>query len=326
MYREVKIKTKEYNICVNPFLECLGVVFVLADFNLNKTRTNKKYMEKINATFSNYKKHDLISEFKELLKIPSFKYDAPIKMILAMFYNTKPSLELLQRANLTYTDYQKLKIAFENFYNKIGFEIFFEDNKNYYIKCAIQFEKDIEKFSPEKFLFDFLGLSADNLNVLLMFGVTTSNYGICVDGQLFCCVRPYKESRFNDEIDFCYDLPYMTTLILHEFAHSFINPITNEFATTIDTLDNGIFAEIFARNPYGDHKETAINETIIRTIECLYLKNNFKQAYSQIKDEYIQDGFVLIPQLETVFEQYLSNRTKYKNIKDFYPEIIKILL
>lgn len=324
MYKQVLVESKSYNIYVNPFIECLGIVFVLAEFELNKTRTNKKYIEEINSCFSNYKKHNFVIQFKELLKISSFKYDAPIEMILTMFYNVKPSEELLQRARLTYAQYQQLKRDFVNFYNEIKFDNFFENNKNYFTLNAEQFKQDIEKYSPQKFLFDFLGLSSDNLNVLLMFGITTANYGIKIGNQLFCCVRPYKKSRFDDQIDFCYDLPYMTTLILHEFAHSFINPITDKYKDIIASLDNEIFSEIFALNPYGVHKETAINETIIRTIECLYLKSYFVDSYNLIKNEYLQDGFVFIPQLENVFEKYLSNRKLYKNILDFYPEIINI--
>lgn len=316
------IKTKDYKISVNPFIECLGAIFVLADFGLNKARTNKKYIEKICSTFSKYINHDFVKKFSVLLQNPSFKFDAPVEMILTMFYQTTPSQDLLQRSGLTLDEYQKLHKDFLNFYQEINFDKFFRDNIDYYHKNAKQFQKDIEKYSPQEFLFDFLGLSSNNLNALLMFGVTTSNYGINIDNNLFCCVRPYKESRFEDEIDFCYDLPYMTTLLLHEFAHSFINPLTHKYAKKIDKMDDEIFSEIFKYNSYGTHKETAINETIIRTIECLYLKEYFKDGYIEIKEEYMRDGFSLIPQLEILFEEYLSNRTLYKNITEFYSKII----
>ena len=114
----------------------------------------------------------------------------------------------------------------------------------------------------------------------------------------------------------------MTTLILHEFAHSFINAITDRYENIVNSIDDKLFSLAFQNNPYGESKVTVINESIIRAIECRYLKDNFPSSYNEIKNDYINDGFILISKLEEVFEKNSNNRKKYKNIKKFYVEII----
>lgn len=323
MNKEIIIREKHINFSVNPFLECLGVAFVLSEFNLNRQRTNGKYVQQIKSTFSSYKNHKFVEKIKTLLENPSFKYDAPLEMVLNMWSKQEPSKELLARARLSKNDYKNLYKDLIDFIETTNFYKFFDENQSYYIKNLRQFVEDINQYSPQEYLFNFLGLNSNNLNIVLMFGISTANYGIALDKQLYCCVRPYKESRFENEIDFCCDLPYMTTLVLHEFAHSFINPITENYREEIDNIDKKHFELALQNNPYGDHIETVVNETIIRTIECLYVKENFIESYQKIRQDYINDGFVYIPQLEILFDDYLGRRNCYKTIKDFYPEIIK---
>lgn len=324
MNKEIVIREKNINFSVNPFLECLGVAFILAEFNLNKPRTNKKYIQFIKNSFSTYKSHRFVEKIKTLLEKPSFKYDAPVEMALNMWRNKEPSKQLLERAGLTKKDYKILFIDMINFIETSNFYKFFIENQSYYAKNLCQYIIDINQYSPQTYLFNFLGLHSNNLNIVLMFGISTANYGIKINKNLYCCIRPYKESRFGNGIDFCYDLPYMTTLILHEFAHSFINPITENYREEIENIDKKHFELALQNNPYGEHAETVVNETIIRAIECLYVKEHFIESYQEIKQDYINDGFIYIPQLEIAFDYYLSTRNCFKTIKEFYPELIKI--
>lgn len=324
MKKEIVIREKNINFSVNPFIECLGVAFILAEFTLNKPRTNKKYVQLIKKTFSSHKSHRFVEKIKTLLEKPGFKYDAPVEMALSMWRKKEPSKQLLERAGLTKKEYKILFKDMINFIETSNFYEFFTENQSYYANNLCQYIKDINQHSPQAYLFNFLGLDSNNLNIVLMFGVSTANYGIKINKNIYCCIRPYKESRFGNEIDFCYDLTYMTTLILHEFAHSFINPITATYKKKIDNIDKQHFQLAFQKNPYGEHKETVVNETIIRTIECLYVKKHFIESYQKIKQDYINDGFIYIPQLEIAFDNYLSKRNCFKTIKEFYLELIKI--
>ncbi len=324
---EISINFNNVNLCVNPALECLGVIFIVSNFGLNKPRTNQKYVQLVCEHFSEFENHELITLFKQLTQNNAFKYDAPLELMLNIFYNKKPSKELMQRSNLNLKEFNKLKQLVNTFVVDTNFNNFFESNKSYYIKNLNQFKTDMLKFSPSKYLFDFLGLSSKKLNIALMFGITTSNYGITVNKNLYCCARPYKETRFDDDVDYAYNLPYTTTLILHEFAHSFINPITDKYKNVIKQIDEAKFKKAFDCNSYGTHKETVINESVIRAIECRFVEDNFdKTEYDEIKQDYLNDGFTYIPKLEELYNTYLTQRNRFKNIKKFYPQIIDLFI
>ena len=64
----VETRGKGYTISVNPALECLGVIYVLSEFELNTPRSNRKYIASIKGYFHGYENHELIIKFKELLK------------------------------------------------------------------------------------------------------------------------------------------------------------------------------------------------------------------------------------------------------------------
>ena len=317
----IKGKSKDYVLSVNPALECLGVIYVLSNFELNTPRTNRKYLASIKGYFHDYENHPVVARFKELLTNEEFKYDAPVEIFLCMYNGVRPSKELLRRAKLTIKGYKEIIKLVKDFIKVSNFEKFIKKNEKYYQDGLNQFSNDMSQYTPVNYLFEFVGDYRSDLNVVLMFGVCTSNYGLDVDG-LYCCVRPYDKSRSTNEIDFAYDKVYMTTLILHEFAHSFINPMTEEYRKDLKKINKADFKEIFSSHPYSDNIETAINELVIRAIECCYIKDNFKSSYFKFKNDYIEEGFKCIPDLEILYQDYLSKKNKYETLIEYYSNII----
>lgn len=321
MEKNIVIKANDINITVNYYLEVLGVIYRLCNFEMNEERNNKKYRDDIDRYFSNYKNHIVIRKFKKLLENMYFNYDAPVEFMLTIFSDQQVEGMLLDRVNLSLKNIERLKKDIINFIEESNFDHFFNEHKSEYERNIKRFISDLKDYMPQNYLFDFLNLKSDKLNIILMKNITDSNYGVFVSKQLYCCIRPYKFTKYEDEEDYCYHMGDLTTLILHEFAHSFINPLTHKYKDRVEKIDKNKFKEIFDNNAYGEHKETAINETIIRTIECLYLNENLKEYYMQIKEDYKKSGFVLIDDLEKLFkEDYLLN--KYDTIEDFYEKII----
>ena len=320
--KEYVKKMQNVKIIVNSFVEALGVVFILSDFKLNQPRKNKKYINEVKNHFSIFKNHEIVNDFRKLLKIDAFKYDAPIEFILNIANNVLPSYTLQQRGNFDLIKFKKLKENFITFYRDSKFDDFFKNKEEFYKKNITTFIQTVNIYSPHNYLFDILGMSSNNLNICLMHGITTANYGLNVNNKLYCCVRPYNLSRFND-IDFAFDMPYITSLILHEFAHSFINPLTDKYIKQ-DLINKEKLTPILEINGYGTHFETAINETIIRAIECLYIKKHFKAEFESFKNDYIQDGFTLIDSVMEFLDNYVNHKKQSDNIEFVYEQLLKI--
>ena len=76
----IECKGKNYNLNVNPALECLGVIYVLSEFELNTPRSNRRYLASIKGFFQDFENHELIVKFKELLVRDSFKQKRNFKI------------------------------------------------------------------------------------------------------------------------------------------------------------------------------------------------------------------------------------------------------
>ncbi len=321
--KEIKVRDDKYDLCVNPAVECLGVMLVLNNFVLNKERSNRLYREKIYKYFEDQKNHRALKLLNRLLQNPYFRYNGPVEMFLKIFYNESLDHEFCQKFGLEKDDIDAFLLNLQDFMDQSNFDAFFESNHDEYVLQMERFIKNLSVFSPVDYLLHFLKMKAKKLNVLLMFGVSTSNYGIEVAGKPYCCVRPYKKGR-KGQIDFSFDMPYITTLLLHEFAHTIINPLTAKYRTKIEKINKEKFALCFERNSYGDDIETVVNEHVIRAIECMYVKANFESTYTSFIANYIDDGFLYLPNIIDLYKQYENG--KYSDFAHFYDKIIEFFI
>ncbi len=321
MQKEIRIKDNRYDVCVNYHVECLGVLLTLGNFSLNKPRSNGQYLEKVWKWFGKFKDHDAVKKLLELTQNQYFRYNGPVEMFLKISLGQPLNEEFCQRFGLSVGAVKEFLAKLENFIKVTNFDKFFAENQETYAHEAEKFIAELKDYSPTEFLMKFLKMKAKKLNVLLMFSVSTSNYGIEVGGQAYCCVRPYKQSR-DQGIDFTYDKPYVTTLILHEWAHTVINPLTHKFLDKVNQIDKTKFALCFEQNSYGDDIETVVNEHVIRAIECLYVKKVFASSYEEFLLSYQKDGFECLPQLVLLYEKYLQQGGKYPTFADYYAKVL----
>ena len=108
--------------------------------------------------------------------------------------------------------------------------------------------------------------------------------------------------------------------IVHEFCHSYINPLVDEDYEKIRTAADQIFKNEPPLNYY--HPEIMIYEYLVRacTIRFFYSKNDQKTVNRRIKIDK-QDGFPAIEELVELLDKYETNRSRYEKFIDFMPEI-----
>lgn len=302
--------------------ELIGIIAVLAGSPHMKIRNNSKYVEDIATYFENFKDHKAIKSYKVLEDEFKFNYDKPIELVLD-YKDDKKCSETLggyvgEEAISHYTRFFdelmdfKEKSNFENFYNQHieEYSRAIEDfiKKTQTERC-ISFLKEITKEDFSK-----------NYIINLMFAVTSANYGWQTKANCYCNIRPYKTTYVKGFPAFSENKIYVETLIVHEFAHSIINPITEKFKEKISKIDNKNFKDCFENNPYGEDKLTVINETIIRAIECLYVEKYFTKEDSQnLLKSYTKDGFNYIGEVANIIKDRSQN-----NIFSYFEFLIKV--
>lgn len=187
----------------------------------------------------------------------------------------------------------------DRFEMQSGFSEFYEAHRVYYEVTLRRFIEDYDAFQPLDFLTEYLAVDTERrYHVNLMLGITNSNYGVTVGENLYANCCPNGKSRFMPMPDFSNSPIYWTTLIVHEFAHSFVNPISERNMERIAEIDLASYCDTLHQMMYGDSMETYINETIIRAIECLYVCRYFADQYDAYVKDYVDEGFCKIREVE----------------------------
>lgn len=129
-----------------------------------------------------------------------------------------------------------------------------------------------------------------------------------------------------DDIPIFGDEQSFKSLVLHEFGHSFINPLTQKYSEEINTYAN-LYFPIEAQMKqisYGVW-ETCVNEHLLRAIDAnrIHKEGGDTLYQTAIKAEKTQ-GFFYIEALAEKMAEYENNRDLYKDFETFYPEIIKV--
>lgn len=326
----VCVSINKVNYMVNYYTELLGVMYVICDDGAaikqgGDERGNSNYRNEIISCFSEFSNHNAIKTLKKLAKEYYFNYDAPVLLSLMLSENKLCRRTLCKQRKLIE------RSLFKNFINEIydfekqtNFIEFYFNHKDLYLKYINEFINDMEKFDPVGFLYKTLNIrSRKTLNIDLMCAVTNANYGVMVKNKLYANIRPYKYSRIEGEPCFSYEAIYYTTLILHEFAHSFINDVVFESLETIN-VDKNKYLDILKNFDYGENIGVFIAETVIRAIECLYVKHVFENDFEEYVSAYINDGFNKIEKVIDVIDTFVQNYDSKKNFKDFVVECVKL--
>lgn len=331
--KTIKIVNHSISYEVNPYTELFGVMSILANKSklyrqAGDERFNKNYRDEILKWFNPFEKHKALSLLTGYTDKYQFNYDGPCAFFLELSDNTKGFSDYIckERLPISTNKINEFALEIESFIQDTDFKGFYLSNEKRYKRSISFFLNLTESYSPEKYLFSFIGEKPKQFTVNLMHSVTNSNYGLRTEKKLYVCIAPNGSSDRDGEPNFAFELSDITSLILHELAHSFINPMTDKYENILKNINKELFCEVFEYNPYGNNLKTAINETIIRSIECMYIKDFFPNEFAEFLNFYLSRGFSQIPKVIDLLKQFKKERESYNTLDCFYPEILASFL
>ena len=161
-------------------------------------------------------------------------------------------------------------------------------------------------------------------------------------GRFFFVTSPFmQEAGFHAELledgrlDFYYfsggrtyaNELYYNYIAFHELSHSFIEPISVQFSTRIDSLSHLYrpLAERFRRLGYPNW-DRAFNEHMVTAGQFHLTRLVFgeEQAMEMVEREKVR-GFQLIERFYGLFAEYSESRDEYESLAEFYPVILEDL-
>ena len=292
---------------------------------------SNNYAKDIDSYFQKYKDHIAVKYHQQIRSQYGISYDAVASMSIHMeIKNNELSLvsntELLEK-RWKDIDLQETLRLYNKFYKDTDFHNFYLSHKNEFDRVVQEYRDEvIKRYFHEEWYTSFYGVESDeNYWVVISFNGGGNNYSSSrqlPDG---------KRDVFNVGT-FYSDYIVASTMLIHEFNHSFVNPlIFNDPTNAAMIKECGEWLLNFSlwimRYEAYSTWQTVINESIVRAAVIIYMLNHkytAKQIDAAVLDE-VSRGFTWMPELVKCLRYYCDHRDTYKTLNDYYPQIAKCL-
>jgi hypothetical protein len=120
----------------------------------------------------------------------------------------------------------------------------------------------------------------------------------------------------------------MVETLVHEFAHSYVNPIVKAHLDALRPAGEKLFAgveEQMRRQAYGKW-ETMLYETLVRACVIRYLRANDRglDALRRTAEDQFR-GFLWVGRVADALKAYEKDRATYPTLDAFVPQIVEVL-
>ncbi|HUV13462.1 MAG TPA: DUF4932 domain-containing protein, partial [Acidobacteriota bacterium] len=322
-------------VSVDPRIELLAVVQLLSDYKgFNGmpvlTQLEFPYRDAITDSFSPFKDHKAVRLFSEMSQ-QGFWYGQPPHSMLHL--GSPPQLKelvefdpfIVERAG----GQEKLELFLDvlrDFAVESRFMEFFNANAHVYEKMVASYRERISR----NYIADieqYFGVRQRSYNVVLAPLFHCGGFGPRIkrgEGvyDVYNLGGPCKvvdgEPEFGSEGN-------IRRLFWHEFGHSFVSHLTDQYVETLLAPSRILLGEKFVPDQAEVQVAEFASEHILRavTTRLAILKLSAAEGQAALETEQSQ-GFPLVEEICRALVVYEKNRDRYATLADFYPELILV--
>ena len=320
------------HISIDPRIELLYTIQLLSNYPFVNRDT--PYSKEILSRFESFSSLEAVKLTDSLWEKHGFSHDAPFTFTLHLSKSSE--LEI----NIKFSDYllkrsgeednlEQYRKSIKHFAEISKFEVFWNSKMSFYNQILDMTIANMNEVDLVKTLEEYYNETQDCYNIIILSSHGGGGYGpkiTGVDGKdnIFALL---STTDIKDEI------PYLsgselTAYVLHEFGHSFVNPLTEKQAdrvTSVDKLFEPI-KEAMSKQAYG-RWDFCLNEHIVRAIVIRLYELHIDPIRSKAILSYeLSRRFIYIEPLLEKLKDFEKQRDE-KNITftDFYPELLNML-
>jgi hypothetical protein len=315
---------------VDKKVELISIVFRLAGNREYNSKDFKLYTDRIEQHFAPYKNHELIQFAKKMRSEKSISYDAPMSLAIFLDDNLNPLKEFtnnsLDRWNKD--DAVEFVRLLKKFYADAECDVFFNNNQELYKETVNRFSfvyKDMDLGWYSKF---YGNDPTEKFKIVLALGNGGNCYGpsfVDSDGnkEVYAIMGVWAVD--NSEMP-TFDVNSYLPILIHEFNHSFVNPLLKEnksiFRSDGEKIFEALKYEMKVQQAYGNW-ETVLNEALVRASVIKYYKdhNAEKSVIENLYKKEMNNGFLWIRELVAELEKYDTNRITYPTLESYMSKI-----
>jgi hypothetical protein len=320
---------------VDPRVELLSLIFRLAgnpEYNMGKVAS---YNQDADRQFGSFRYHAVVSLAKELRRTRGVSYDAVMSLAvhlkdiegLHLPVPLEPWPENLD-PRWSANSVNNFLDAARQFVRDTGFKTFLEQHQTLYQTTAARLHAMLEESAHlewyESFFGERPGASFTVVPALFNGG---ANYGPRFrDPQggeaLYSILGVWK----TDGEGLPAFTPDMLGTVVHEFSHSFANPIIDRHAAELAAAGEKIFphvAEQMRAQGYGN-AGTMLRESLVRASTVRFHQRYEGSEAARRAAEYeASRGFVWTADLANLLAEYEAQRDKYPTLDSFAPRLVE---
>ena len=311
---------------VDPRIELLSALLLLSRWREHGVcREDYRYKREAASYFEPYSGHRAVGVLERALMY-GLAGDAIVGLMMhlseppGLALRVPPSKYYLERARLLGgVDFiQELVNALREFCEVARFEDFWSSNLSFYRRLEERAKAALRPEEVVRRLEDYFGMGYDHYHVVLA-PLFSGSYGceLEVEGEthLYAFLGPARvEGGFP-----CFD----RYVLLHEFLHGFVNPVTEEFREAFRDGDYILKPVVEFMASIGYTKwDTVVNETVVRACSVRIMVE--RGSWSEALEREESRGFVYIRPVFELLAEYEAGRDRYRTFVDFYPRIVEL--
>lgn len=335
----VKKESKDVGIEILPKMELLAGVLSQSIWmdKRGPEGDGNIYYQELKSFFDDYKDHEAMQIATELTK-RGFTYDAPIQFMINL-----SELPELEKQN-EYSEYlinragdekilEDFRLALIDLEKESNFkEEFYDLHKEDYERYIDNFSKEVDTEEILAWMENFYGYLENEHKIVLAPAMFPSGgYGPTVEKEdggkiVYAIIRESGKGAGEPEFSFNYtDGINLRYLILHEWGHSYVNPVVFEQEEYIESNNLSRILEPFTKGEVNiTYLEGFLNEQILRGITGYSVKEIYdEEEYRKLLEFENKSGYYLTEYTVELIEYYQDNRDKYPTFDDFIPYLLQ---
>ncbi|MHC4581073.1 MAG: DUF4932 domain-containing protein [Planctomycetota bacterium] len=329
-----RAKVGKITIEVDPRIELIGIVFRLAGSPEFNDGTLRPYAKAIERHFGDFDSHPVVKMAAQLRKTRLMSCDGPMSLAIHIDRNYQFRKTAEEWPSTLDCRWEKQETAeflgkLREFAAETKFDEFFKAQSEIYEKGIRACEGLIAPLNLGKWLGDFFGVKeTGDLRLVLGFVNGFFNYGRrFADGRTsekyaIVGMRPF------DPANTVMFRPIQIGTTVHEFCHSFANPVVDKYMGRLQPAGERLFTAHGPAMRMGGYQkwESIMHETVVRACVASFVRHAFEPMYMDyyLKDE-VKAGFVWTEDMGNFLKTYESNRDKYPTFESFFPEFVDFL-
>lgn len=318
------------DIKVDNRMEALSIFYTLATADtLDIKPTPSTYYRDVKLYFEPYKNHESLNWYRNL-----DTWDGYDMASLGLFLSKQHPFTIAVKPEVNYirsSSHETFLYHFNKFYADTDMHSFINKHKKLYESVCKNAKDAVLASGILNHIQSFYGTTVESRFVIYL--DLLNNLGsnaINSDDPGFINNRMFRLAYLNDESKHLTDespvlfTPYIN-VVTHEISHLFLKEFIPKYRKRLYkirqlflTTSNG---EVLNENEW----ENELDELLVRvyTARILAQKFGYEKGIEEINNQ--AKHFKLAKPLYEFFETYISNRSLYKEVNMFYPEIVTFL-